>query len=60
MISTNNSMKLGLDAIIFYVISCGMVIINCSSRDLLVLFYILFSLDLRLQKRFQNACQGPL
>ena len=26
MISTNNSMKLGLDAIIFYVISCGMVI----------------------------------
>ena len=24
MISTNNSMKLGLDAIIFYVISCGM------------------------------------
>ena len=43
MISTNNSMKLGLDAIIFYVISCGMAIINCSSRDLLVLFYILFS-----------------
>ena len=33
MISTNNSMKLGLDDIIFYVISCGMVIFCLDCLD---------------------------